>query len=139
MSYSFGPTIDLHTGSMYLLWCPIIDVFIIMATFSSSRFAIYAHAIGAFLVSVFSIMITLPILATNGLVSSESDPNEHNHMLMGLTCLTLVVVQVILGVLSRIANIFPTNSVVVINFHRAHKILGICLVISAKITVMQFL
>jgi uncharacterized membrane protein len=96
MSYSFGPTIDLHTGSMYLLWCPIIDVFIIMATFSSSRFAIYAHAIGAFMVSVFSIMITLPILATNGLVSSESDLNEHNHMLMGLTCLTLVVVQVIL-------------------------------------------
>jgi len=91
------------------------------------------------MLTVFSLMITLPILATSGIVPSSNDAQAHNHILMGLVCVTLIVGMIISGVLSRLVNILPTKSALVINIHKAHKIFGLTLAILAKITVMYII
>jgi hypothetical protein len=64
----YGPTIDLHMDTLTFIWCPLINIVVLAATFPYYRAAVYFHGIGAFLISLYTIIITVPILLVSGIV-----------------------------------------------------------------------
>ena len=119
---------------MPILWSVLINTFVILATFSSSRLCIYIHAFGTFLVTATTLLFT--IMLSQGLSYEMNQPFSMTlHYYMGNICLMLSLLQVFFGLFTRVTNVLQLSSQVIRYLRRVHKITGIILLILCKFQV----
>lgn len=136
----FGSTYDLHSALMALIWGPGINVAIIAVLYSYRKYYIYLHAFCGLFATIYSISTSLPILLTTGILSTDQAGGEHRvtgstiyaHYIVGITSLSVVLLQAILGIATRVINIYnlSTSSLIIIKY--AHTILGYLVSILCK-------
>jgi hypothetical protein len=104
-SLAFGSTFDYHTGLMAAIWGPG------MALYSYRRYPPIIHALAGMFACIYTLATTLPILLTTGIVSSTNTIAIHEsgwilyiHYLGGITCLSMILISTILGIMTRIFN-----------------------------------
>lgn len=64
----YGPTTQLHRDTLTFVWCLLMNIVVLAATFPYYRAAVLFHGIGAFLISLYTVIITLPILLVSGII-----------------------------------------------------------------------
>ena len=125
---------------MAVLWGPGINLAIILALYSYEKYYVYAHMAFGSLLTVFTISTSLPILLTTQLnfqlqnfQDGHKDPvTMHLHALVGIACISSVFVAGLLGVATRIANIFNFSPFSLMIIKNAHRILGYLIAILNK-------
>lgn len=129
---------QIHFKAMPILWVIVIDVLMIAGTFSSSKIANLSHSIGFFLISLFSVTITTPIIFE---VFDFLDPVEDSyfyfHVFAGTLALCFLIYQNIIGIITKVLNISGSKSIYIINSRRIHMITGIVLAILIKVVVYK--
>lgn len=136
----YGPTGQLHATFMAVLWGPGINLAIILALYSYQKYYVYAHMAFGGLLTVFTISTSLPILLTTQLnfqlqilQDGHKDPDTmHIHALVGIACISSVLVVGLLGVATRMANIFNFSPLALMIIKNAHRILGYLIAILNK-------
>ena len=136
----YGPTGELHATFMAVLWGPGINLAIILALYSYQKYYVYAHMAFGALLTVFTISTSLPIVLTIGLnfqlqnlQDGKKDPvTMHTHTLVGIAGMSSVLVAGLLGVATRIANVYSFSPFSLIIIKNAHQILGYLIAILNK-------
>jgi hypothetical protein len=126
----FGPTIDSHINVMYLIWGPIINIAIFVVLYSYRRYTFILHALIGLFACLYTLATAIPILMTTGVVTSDNTLNEDEgytlyvHYMIGITCLSIIIASTLLGMATRILNVYsaPTNAILSIRL--AHKVMG---------------
>jgi hypothetical protein len=127
---------NIHTHTMVYLWIGISSMLTITATFSSSKFSIYVHSIGFSIIALFTIIITYPLLLDSiDTLDPVGDFRYYFHTIFGSLLMCALIVQIILGILTRFWNIFGARSLNILNIKRFHMISGIIMVIIMKVQV----
>ena len=134
-SPDFGPTEDIHANVMAFLWGPVINLSIILAVYSYRQYAIILHGLISFFVGLFSLIISLAILATTGMIDMiPDDPGNvlYNHYRVGLAAMLCIIAQILLGIMIRLFNICQFRSIVILRIRMVHKVSGYLMVILCK-------
>jgi hypothetical protein len=136
----FGPTYDLHSALMAVTWGPGINLAIIAALYSYRKYYTYAHVIYGFFITIYSIGTALPILLTTGILSNNQGKGKdlisgstiYAHYIVGISSLSVVLLQALLGIGANIMNYnnFSSASIIVIKY--IHRVFGYLVAILFK-------
>ena len=139
MTNDFGPTYDLHSALMAVIWGPGINVSILLVLYSYRKYYIYIHSIFGFFLAVFTIATSLPILLTTGILStpqrgdvSVSGSTIYAHYIVGIISFSSVLLVAVFGIATNVMNIMKAPSIYIIIFKNVHRIIGYVIAILAK-------
>ena len=103
MSFPSNYHVNLHQVSLTVVWCILLSVSIITALFRYDKVAAITHMIFGWIIFVYSFVFVLLFLAPFGFNQKiEYGWIFYSHGLVGTILLGLIVVQVGLGMLSRL-------------------------------------
>lgn len=121
---------------MPIMWVVGVDILTILGTLTYSRTAIIIHSGGSFFISIFSIFIALPILIRGyDHLDPVNDTKYFYHVFFGTLCMCALIAQSLLGITTRLMNIFGGKSETILNVKHLHMISGIIITIGMKIQV----
>ncbi len=129
----FGSTYEIHEALMGLIWGPGINLAIFLVLYSYRKYYIYLHVLYGLFAATFSLATAIPILLTTGIVTSEeAGPKLHLHYLVGIASISVISLQAILGIATRVINIcnFSTNLLIKVKY--THKVIGYMVSILCK-------
>ena len=136
----YGSTSELHTIIMRFVWGPGANVAAIIALYTYRKWWTWVHGIFMVLAAVATIVLSLPILMTTGIVYPDSDfPTNHNkqtlynHYAIGITCMVLLVVVSAGGFVNRISYMSRTNPKLVQVMKWGHRVSGYIVLILLKV------
>ena len=135
----YGSTSELHALLLRYIWGPGVNVAIILVLYTYRRWWTWLHGILLCLASIATIILSLPILMTTGIVYPDSDfPTNHNkqtlynHYSIGITCMVLMVVVSAGGFINRISYMTSLSPKTIIIIKWGHRVSGYVLVILCK-------
>lgn len=128
---------------MGVIWCPAANVAVFIAQYSYRRYPFFIHALFGLFVFFFSLSTAIPILATTGIVSSNSSivvdfmggSNLSSHYIVGITCLVAITIETALGIMTKVINLKGGKSSHVILSKWIHQIFGITILTLCKANV----
>ena len=121
---------ELHESTMAILWGPVMNIAIILATYSYRTYAIILHAVIGFCVGLWTLAVSLTILAYFGFPDSTFE--LYNHINLGFACMIFLIIQILLGFSLKILNYFDFSSNILSKLVYCHRFLGYILIILAK-------
>ena len=135
----YGSTSELHTIVLRFVWGPGANVAAILALYTYRKWWTWVHGIFMVLAAIATIVLSLPILMTTGIVYPDSDfPTSHNrqtlynHYAIGITCMVLLTVVSIGGFVNRISYSSNLNPKAVLVIKWGHRISGYIVLILLK-------
>jgi hypothetical protein len=125
---------------MPYLWTVVIDVAIFFAIYKFKPYAVYVHALLGLFVGLTTLFTALPILINEGIPVEEDESYEQRHFIIGLVAIILILLQLLLGILSKVLQIISWSHPYLIYFSNIiHKYLGYGLIILCKVQVFLIL
>jgi hypothetical protein len=64
----YGDSKEAHSELMAALWCPIIDIAIILSFYTYRRYAVIIHGIVGSFICLFSVITSLAIIGKTGML-----------------------------------------------------------------------
>lgn len=133
----YGPTATVHLGVMAYLWGPAINIAIFFAMYRYRTWWVFIHAISGAFATLFTMASSLPLLVQNGIISDDSPflddyPLLDIHFKIGLTCVIVISIQFLLGLLTLLLQLTKGRSIIIFNMKKIHAILGYALIILFK-------
>ena len=113
---------------MYL-WTIVINLGIFMAMYKYRRYSMFLHFLFSLGVSAITIIYSVPLMI--GKTIPTSGPIK-THIIIGIAILSLIVLEVILGCLCKILNLFKIPSVALHYMNKGHAIIGYSIAILCK-------
>lgn len=124
---------------MGIVWGPGINIAIILAIYSYRKAWPIIHGIAGTFACIYSLACTLPILFNTGIVSSSStiDPKRSGpvinaHYLVGIACMVVIGLQLILGIATKLINVFQGKSNTILGVRKVHVVFGYLMVLLCK-------
>jgi cytochrome b561 len=135
----FGETAEPHAEIMAILWGPAANVAIFMALYSYRRYPFFIHALFGLFACIFTLSTSIPMLMTTGIVPADSTIDEdfpgsvlNSHYLVGITCLVVITLETLLGIVTRVVNIAGGKSSTILLIKKIHQIFGFMILILCK-------
>lgn len=125
---------------MPYLWTFVIDIGIFFALYKYRKYSLFLHiAIGLF-VALTTLITSLPILIAEGIPSTEDESYEQRHFIIGFVIIIFILIQVVIGLVSRILQFIPwSSSLLIYLLNMTHKYLGYGFLVIAKLQVFLIL
>ena len=125
-----------HIDTMPYLWTVVIDLSVILVIYKFRAFSSYFHAIIGLFVGLTTLISSFPILIDKGIPSKENEIYMQRHFIIGLICLIIILIQLLLGLLTKTLQLISRSHPYHIYFiNTCHKYLGYSLLILCKIQV----
>ncbi len=105
-----NPYQHFHEEGLMYLWTIAINFAILMAMYKYRRYSMFLHFLISLGVSATTIVYSLPLMIEKAIPSKNSP--MRTHMMIGIAILSLIFLEVILGSLCKILNLFKIPSVV---------------------------
>ena len=139
-TYVLTSTEISHIDLMPYLWTIIIDISIFFALFKLKAFNIYIHAAIALFVSLSTLITSFPTLVNRGIPAKENKYYTQRHYIIGVIILSLIIVEVVLGAISKIMQLIRySHPYPIYCMNILHKYLGYGLTILCKIQIFLIL
>lgn len=128
---------NFHRRAQLFLWIPGINILTIIGSFTAYPAAVLAHSIGCSLITILSVFDSYSLLINN-LPLDDSDHYLYFHVILGGLCITSAVCQSLLGIFTRLSNIFGVKSINILMMKRLHMISGLILTLMMKMQIYHF-
>lgn len=135
----FGSTYNAHSALMAVIWGPGINVAILCAIYSYRMIWPALHGLLTLFACLFSLSTALPILVYTGILPSSTtiDPTTrgsaiHNHEMVGIACMAVISAQMLLGLTTKLCNIWGIPTMRILMLRKVHMIFGYTMVILCK-------
>jgi hypothetical protein len=135
----YGSTSDMHQLLMLYIWGPGANVLVILALYTYRKWWTWVHGVLFALASITSLVVTIPMLMTTGMIypdstfqTSHSHLTLYRHYTIGITCMALMVVVSGIGFVNRIlymSDVSPRTMKIV---RWGHRLAGYALLALAK-------
>jgi hypothetical protein len=136
---TWGPTSNLHKMFMPWLWGPAASVAVFLAFFTFRKISIWLHGLFFLFATIMTLVTSIPILTFAGIVPANSTKQYkyptnilNAHMIIGITCFSVVGLVTILGITTQILKFFNGRSRLLILLKKMHKILGYLILLLCK-------
>jgi hypothetical protein len=131
---------------MGFLWSPAANIAIFLIIYSYRKYWVWLHMLFFTVATIITLVTSLPILFTTGLIDANSTANYddfsastlHFHYILGIVCCAALVLVTLLGGLTKMLNILNAKSSIILLIRRIHTWSGyvvVCL-FKANIYVM---
>lgn len=125
---------------MALLWGPFANLAIILAFYTYRKWWIWLHGAYFLVITIITLSTAIPILQATGIVQADSTLNYeeftaktlNSHYIIGITCLIAFSLVAIMGIVTKLLNIFQGPSKFILLFRKLHTISGFLIVILCK-------
>ncbi len=123
-------TSGIHKDTLYFLWGPIMNLVLFFSFYAYRPYAILIHSISGFLIGVFTMSISFPILIQQGFPLFE-DP-LFKHFTIGSIIMLMITLTLIFGILLRVMNVYNFTSSKIVKMKLIHKVIGYLTLLLAK-------
>ena len=138
----FGSSADFHSALMAAIWSPCADIAIILALYSYRKIWIWVHG-GFFLFAIiYTLSTSIPILQYTGIIPANSTTNYkypastlNLHYVFGIACLVCMSFTALLGITTRLLNIFQIRSQILLISKKIHGFLGYIILLLCKLNI----
>lgn len=124
---------------MAAIWGPGINVSIFIVQYSYRRYPFLIHAFCGLFACLFSLSTSIPIVAKTGIISSDSiyaleyyGSNLRSHYIVGITCVSIIFLETILGIIVKGLNLAGKNSSTILFTRKIHQIFGYIVAVACK-------
>lgn len=119
------------------MWTIAINIGIFLATYRYRKYAIFGHFLIGFGVAFITLLFTFPVFL-NATIPSKSS-RMRTHMVTGFVIVVAIFLQVVLGCLSKLLNLWKVPSVLLYYMNKTHVVLGYLLTILNKVQVYYYI
>lgn len=137
---TWGPTSGLHKMWLPWIWGPAASVAVILALFTFKKISIWIHGIFFLFATIMTLVTSIPILTYAGIVPADSTKQYkyptnilNAHMIIGITCFSVVCLVTVLGITTQLLKLFNGKSSLLILLKKIHTILGYLILLLCKI------
>jgi len=138
----FGTAGEFHSALMTAIWIPAADVAILLVMYSYRKLWVWVHGAFFLLATIYTLSTALPILFSTGIIPADSKisykypTNILNlHYLVGIACLSSITFVTLLGITTKLMNVFQVGSKILLVTKKMHKIMGYIIVVLCKVNV----
>lgn len=123
-----------HKKMMPYLWTFVIDFSLFFALYKHTKYSVVLHSITASFVGLTTLITALPMLIELGIPDHESSFRLQRHTILGIIIISVIILQVLLGAVSRTLQFLTfRSSLVIFRINLLHRCLGYTLIIVGKI------
>jgi hypothetical protein len=125
-----GPFNHFHEEFLMYFWTVGINLAIFMALYKYRRYTMFLHFLGSLGVAATTIVYSLPLILERAIPAGNSP--LRTHMIIGVAILSLIFLEVVLGCLCKVVNIFRVPSVLLHYMNKTHLVAGYSLALLCK-------
>ena len=136
---TWGPTSGLHKMWMPWLWGPAASVAVFLAFFTFRKISTWIHGLFFLFATIMTLVTSIPILTFAGIVPADSTKHYkyptnilNAHMIIGITCFSVVALVTILGLATQLLKFFNGRSSLLLLLKKIHAILGYLILLLCK-------
>lgn len=117
---------------MAVIWGPVANIAIFLAYYAYRKAWPWVHGVYFLFAVIVTLASSIPILQTTGVISASSTANYDDfsastlnaHYIIGIICFSGVFLVAIMGILTKLLNVFQATSLNILLIRKIHLIGG---------------